>query len=143
MKKISAMLLLLLPLLAFADPQKGAVTAQKNSKCSVVKSDGEYPQYKVMRGKKALFLPQSDGIVAALISPSGKYVALSAGEADLIDVQPGKMEYGLAVVNCATGKVAGYRKGEATLITKWKGDLELRSDSGAIKFHEPGSGELP
>jgi hypothetical protein len=96
-----------------------------------------------MRGKKALFLPQSDGIVAALISPSGKYVALSAGETDLIDVQPGKMEYGVAVVNCATGKIAGYRRGQATLITKWKSDLELRSDSGAIKFHEPGSAELP
>jgi hypothetical protein len=143
MRLFSLAFTFLVSAIALADPQASGVITQKNSNCSVVSSAGEYPAYRVMRGKKELFAPRSDGIARALISPSGKYVALSAGETDLIDVKPGRMEYGVAVVNCKSGKVAGYLKGKPALILKWNGDFELVSDSGELRFGKNGSSNLP
>jgi hypothetical protein len=119
---------LLLTTSAFADPSKPEIIKANNSKCTVAITGGEYPKYIVMRDKKTTFAPTSDGVVKALISPSGKYVALSAGEISLIDIVDGKFEFGVAIVNCLTGNVKGYRKGQPTLITTWKKDdsgLEL------------------
>lgn len=118
------------PGLVSADPMKAKTISQKNSQCVVKREAGEYPQYRILKKGKAIFKPSSDGIVAALISPSGKYVALSAGEVDSIDIEPGKFEYGVVIVNCETGKKKGYRKGLPTLITKWDQDSNLHfSDS--------------
>jgi len=76
----------------------------------------------VFRKNKAIYSPKSDGVVTAIISPSGKYVALSGGEISLLDIQKDKFDYGVVVVNCKTGKIKGYRKGLPTLISKWEGD---------------------
>ncbi len=96
--------------------------SQANSKCEVKVSSGEYPSYTVLKNKKDLYSPKSDGVVAALISPSGKFLALSAGEISLLDVEKDKFDYGVVIVNCDTGKIKGYRKGQATLIKSWNGE---------------------
>jgi hypothetical protein len=118
--------ILLIPTLSLAEPESAKAITTKNSKCVVKRAAGEYPTYRVLKNGKAIFEPQSDGIVAALVSPSGKYVALSAGETDLIDLESGKFEYGVVVINCATGNKKGYRKGIPTLILKWNGDSSLQ-----------------
>lgn len=115
----------LAPNFASADPQKAKTVSQKNSKCSVKRESGEYPTYRVLKDGKAIFEPKSDGIVQALISPSGKYVALAAGEVSLIDLEAEKFEYGVVVVNCETGSMKGYRKGIPTHITRWEGNSGL------------------
>lgn len=116
---------LLLTIPAFADPQASRTISQPNSKCVVKSSAGEYPSYTVTKNNKPIYSPKSDGIIKALISPSGKYVALSAGEISLIDIEKDRFEYGVVIVNCETGKIKGYRKGQPTLMTKWKGETGL------------------
>jgi len=121
---------------AFADPQTARTLSQPNSKCVVKSTAGEYPTYTVYRNKKVLYSPKSDGIVTTIISPSGKYVALSAGEISLLDIEKGKFEYGVVIVNCESGKIKGYRKGQPTLISKWEGEQVLGlSDSKSISVN--------
>lgn len=115
----------LIPGIGSTEPQKAKTISQENSKCTVKREAGEYPTYRVLKHGKTLYQPKSDGIVEALISPSGKYVALSAGEVSLIDLEPEKFEYGVVVINCETGKKKGYRKGVPTQIIKWEGDSGL------------------
>ena len=132
------MLLFLIPTTLQADPSAAKIGSQQNSKCTVKSSQGEYPTYKVLKEGKEIYVPKSDGIVKAIISPSGKYVALSAGEVSLLDVESGKFEFGVVVVNCENGNRRGYLKGKPTLISKWNGDkgieifdfLNLSGNSG-------------
>jgi hypothetical protein len=107
---------------AFADPHPAQTISQPNSKCEVKSTGGEYPTFTVFKDKKTIYSPGSDGIVKAIISPSGKYLALSAGEIRLLDIEKDHFDYGVVIVNCETGKIKGYRKGKPTLIIAWHGD---------------------
>lgn len=141
--------LFFIPGIVLAEATKAKTISQKKSQCVVKREGGEYPKYRVLKKRKVIYKPSSDGVVAALISPSGKYVALSAGEVDSLDIEPGKFEYGIVVVNCATGNKKGYRKGLPTLITKWEQDSSLHfSDSSSgqsevLKFGGPSGEALP
>lgn len=126
MKAAVLVYLCCLSVYGFAESRKPKSISAKNSKCVVKRRAGEYPTYRVFIDGKPVFEPKSDGIAAALISPSGKYLALSSGETELIDLEPGKFEYGVVVVNCETGNKKGYRRGVPTLITKWDGESGLQ-----------------
>ncbi len=107
---------------SYADPQQAMTIIQQNSKCKIIQTTGEYPAYVVQTQKRADFKPKSDGIVKAVISPSGKYAALSAGEISLIDIEPNKFEFGIVILNCETGKIKGYHKNIPTLIKSFSDD---------------------
>jgi hypothetical protein len=68
----------------------------KKSNCRIESSAGEYPKYKIFKGKKLIYEPTSDGIVNGVLSPDGKNAALGAGEIDLIE------EFGVMILNCST-----------------------------------------
>lgn len=116
------LLVLLIGSLALADSSKSDVFRQKNSKCRVEKSGGEYPTFKVFQGKHLLYAPASDGIVNALFSPDGRYVALGAGEID---------GFGVMIVNCGTGNRKGFWPGKATFLKKWE-KQKLIVDGGEV-----------
>ncbi len=118
--------------LSFADPKKARTISQANSKCTVKVSAGEYPQYVVYKDRTPIFSPNTDGIESALFSESGKYIALSAGEVNLIDIEKDNFEFGMVVVNCETGKYKGYRKGQVTHVTKWQGDQGVLTSDNII-----------
>lgn len=80
-------------------------------------TDTSYPMYSVVLDDRTIFAPQSDGIVQAMMSPSGRKVLLSAGEVSLIDVVPNEYVYGAVVVNCVTKKIEGYLPNTPTLVT--------------------------
>ena len=103
-------------ILASADPSRPITVKAKNSKCSIKSSGGEYPTFKVLRGKEIIYTPSSDGIVNALISLDGKYVALGAGETELIE------DFGVMVINCATGQRKGFLPNKATFLKQWTKD---------------------
>jgi len=127
---------LLIGAVAQADPSAPEVLKQKNSKCHVEKSGGEYPAYRIFNGRKELYAPSSDGIVNALFSPDGRYVALGAGEIDLIE------GFGVMIVNCESGSRKGYRAGKPTFLRKWKKQA-LVVNGGEIRFSGKGSEALP
>ncbi len=123
MKYINILIALhLVTRLALADPLPAKTISHPKSKCVVKATAGEYPIYTVYKENKAIFSPKSDGVGPVIISPSGKYIALSGGEISLIDIEKDKYEYGVVVVNCETGKIKGYRKNLPTFITKWEAD---------------------
>tara|TARA_B100001248_G_scaffold261547_2_gene253084 strand:+ start:1655 stop:2086 length:432 start_codon:yes stop_codon:yes gene_type:complete len=119
MKLLLACSLFFMSTAAFSDPSKPKVIKSENSKCHVKTTGGEYPLYSVYKGKRKIYSPQSDGIVTAIISPTGKYIALSGGEISLLDIKEGKFDYGVVIVNCETEKLKGYLKGKPTLIKSW------------------------
>jgi hypothetical protein len=119
------LMLVAMSIQAAAQTSAPKTLSQKNSPCVIRVHAGEYSSYTVMKGEKELFTPRSDGIVKALFSPSGKYVAFGAGESQLIDVESGKFDFGVVVVNCISGAIIGYRKGLPTNLTKWDHDKGL------------------
>jgi hypothetical protein len=122
---------------ASADPSLPQTISQENSKCRVEASGGEYPMYVVKKGDTVLFAPESDGVVNALISPSGRFVALSAGEISLLDIAPGRFEWGVVIVDCETGQVKGYRKTRPTVISQWSSDEKGLELSDHLDLGEP------
>jgi hypothetical protein len=142
MKNLLLVLFIAIPCVAFAEPSEGKVIAQKNSKCSIESTSGEYPLFRVKKGKEVIYAPKSDGIVNALISPSGKYVALAAGEVDLLQIESGKTVYGVVLVNCNSGKKAGFLKDKPASLKEWKKDSELALDSEILMFGK-GASSLP
>ena len=102
-----------------ADPSKPSVIRAPNSKCIVKSTGGEYPTYKVLKGKQTIYSPKSDGVSNVVFSHSGKYIALSGGEVSLLDISPGKFKFGIVIVNCETAKVRGYYENKPTLVKAW------------------------
>jgi hypothetical protein len=95
--------------MTLADPTPPETIKHPETKCVIEKSGGEYPSYVVKAGKKVVYSPKSDGITAALFSPSGKYIAFSGSEISGVDI--GDEYFSVVVLNCQSGDLRGFRKG--------------------------------
>jgi len=117
-----AFLLLLLPAAARAEAPAARTFSQANSLCRVEASAGEYPTCTVLRGTATLYFTDSP-FCGVAISSSGAYVAIASGpEGLLLAATPRRPLWGLVIVNCGTGAVAGYHPALGTRIKAWKGD---------------------
>ncbi len=97
---------------AQADPSKSRKINHAKSQCHVDVAGGEYPGFKVFKKgrKEPIFAPKSDGISDAKFSNSGTYIAFGSSEIDFVDV--GSEQFGVAVLNCDTGKSKGFLAGK-------------------------------
>lgn len=118
------------------------VMSQRNSKCIVKTTESETPVYAVLKGNKEIYAPVSDGVVKVLFSPNGRYIALSAGELNLLDIERGKYEFGVVIVNCETGSYKGYVRGRPVLIAKWNGDKSIQFTE-TLRFDAASGQSLP
>ena len=111
-----------------ADPTLPETIRHPEAKCIVEKSGGEYPFFIVKIGEKVLYSPKSDGIVNALFSPSGKYIAFSGSEIDLVDI--GEERFSVVVLSCGSGILKGFAKGfpsgEESAAMSWVDDKTLK-----------------
>jgi hypothetical protein len=111
-----------------ADPTSPETINHPEAKCVIEKSGGEYSSYVVKAGKKVVYSPKSDGIIAALFSPSGKYIAFSGSEISGADI--GEEYFSVVVVNCQSGDLKGFRKGfpsgEESLGMSWVNNTTLK-----------------
>jgi len=123
-------------LTVLADPSPAKTIKTENSKCVVKSTAGEYPMYSILIDEKVIFKPMSDGIVNAKISPSGKFVALSGGEISLIDLEKGKFDYGLVIINCKTKNIVGLRKGKPSWIKRWEKDEVIQIGDEKVNLKE-------
>jgi hypothetical protein len=116
------------PGILLADPTPPETIRHPRAKCIIEKSGGEYPSFIVKIGEKALYSPRSDGIVKALFSPSGKYIAFSGSEIDLVDI--GEEQFSVVVLNCDSGILKGFAKGfpsgEESTAMSWVDDETLK-----------------
>ena len=111
-----------------ADPTPPETIKHPKAKCIIQKSGGEYPSFIVKTGEKVLYSPKSDGIVKALFSPSGKYIAFSGSEIDLVDI--GEERFSVVVLCCGSGILKGFAKGfpsgEESAAMSWVDDKTLK-----------------
>jgi WD40 repeat protein len=116
------------PGILLADPGPPETIKHPESKCIIEKSGGEYPTYIVKTGEKVLYSPKSDGIIKALFSPSGKYLAFSGSEIDLVDID--EEHFSVVVLNCDSGIMNGFMKGfpsgEKSISMSWVDDNTLK-----------------
>jgi hypothetical protein len=116
------------PGILLADPTPPETIKHRNAKCIIEKSGGEYPFFVVKIGEKPLYSPKSDGIVKALFSPSGKYIAFSGSEIDLVDI--GEERFSVVVLGCDSGILKGFAKGfpsgEESTVMSWLDDRTLK-----------------
>jgi len=116
------------PGILLADPTPPETIKHRNAKCIIEKSGGEYPFFVVKIGEKVLYAPRSDGIVKALFSPSGKYIAFSGSEIDLVDI--GEEHFSVVVLSCDSGILKGFTKGfpsgEESTVMSWVDDRTLK-----------------
>ena len=114
--------------MTLADPTPPETIKHPNAECVIEESGGEYPSYVVKVGKKVVYSPKSDGILAALFSPSGKYIALSGSEISGVDI--GEEYFSVVVLNCQSGDLRGFRKGfpsgEESLGMSWVNSTTLK-----------------
>jgi hypothetical protein len=111
-----------------ADPTLPETIRHPKAKCIIERSGGEYPFFIVKIGEKVLYSPRSDGIVEALFSPSGKYVAFSGSETDGVDI--GEEHFSVVVLSCDSGILKGFMKGfpsgEESTRMSWVNDKTLK-----------------
>ncbi|MBS1985786.1 MAG: hypothetical protein JST16_16630 [Bdellovibrionales bacterium] len=98
--------------------------------------EASYNFFTVSIDGRKVFAPTSDGIQERyLYSPDYKYLAMAGSDIDLIDVKVGTSEFGIAIVNCVTGQVGGYAKGQVVTLKAWKSELYL-DFTGSIRAGE-------
>ena len=119
-----------------ADPSKAKVIETKNSDCRIESSAGEYPMFKIYKGKKVIYSPSSDGIVNGAISPDGKYAALAGGEIALIE------GFGVMIINCSSGRKVGFLSGKPTYIKKWENNKLILGEE-ELSFAGKNASQLP
>jgi hypothetical protein len=114
--------------MTLADPSPPETIRHPEAGCVVEKSGGEYPLYVVKAGEEVMYSPESDGIIAALFSPSGRYIAFSGSEIAWVDI--GDEYFSVVVLECQSGDLRGIRKGypsgEESLGLSWLNDTTLR-----------------
>lgn len=118
---------------AYADPSKAHVWKQQNSGCVVKATTGEYPMFTVLKKNKVIYKPKSDGIGEVLFSISGKYIALGSSEVDKVDI--GKNKYDIVIVNCESGKKAGYNIGVKELTAAWPAKWNVNDEALTVEYY--------
>ena len=119
------------PFSLLADPQPARSITHPESKCVVESTAGEYPFYKVKREGKILYAPESDGIIKAIFSPDGRYIAFSGSEISPVDIKPGVFDYSVVILECDTGALRGFTKGYPNPDLRWVGNQSLRFTDAA------------
>jgi hypothetical protein len=118
-----------------ADSTPPETIKHPKAKCIIEKSGGEYPSFVVKTGEKVLYSPKSDGIIKALFSPSGKYIAFSGSEIDGVDI--GEEYFSVVVLSCDSGIMKGFMKGfpsgEESIGMSWVNDKTLKYFDTASK----------
>lgn len=102
-----------------ADPAPRRDIKHPKSACMVTSTAGGYPLFKVTRGKKTVYSPSSDGIMAAVFSPEGTRIAFVGSEISGVDAPNGEV-YSLVVFECKTGKWQGYHVKSFSGTVSWK-----------------------
>ena len=114
--------------LAHADPSSPETIRHPKSKCIVQTSGGNYPSYIVKKEGDVIYSPKSDGIIKAVFSPNGKYIAFSGSEIDWVDI--GDKSYSVVVLNCESGILKGFMEGfpsgEESISLSWINDKTIR-----------------
>ena len=126
-------LVLLVPSKLLADPSPAKKITHPKSECIVEASAGEYPFYKVKRNGKIIYSPTSDGIIKAIFSPSGKQIAFSGSEISPVDIEKGKYEYAVVILECSTGKLSGFEEGFPNPDLTWVTEQKLRFTDAATE----------
>ncbi len=128
--------LITFPGLTLADPTPPETIKHSKSNCVIEKSGGEYPSYVVIKGNNVIYSPKSDGIVKALFSPNGEYIAFSGSEINWVDI--GEEYFSVVVLKCDSGILKGFTKGfpsgEEAIAMSWV-------DDDTIKYIDTASGE--
>jgi hypothetical protein len=125
------------PVSLLADPQPARSITHPESQCVVESTAGEYPFYKVKREGKIIYAPESDGIIKAIFSPNGRYIAFSGSEISPVDIKPGVYDYSVVILECDTGALRGFTEGFPNPDLSWVGNHSLRfTDSASGKVIE-------
>ena len=125
------------PVSLLADPRPAQSITHPESKCVVESSAGEYAFYEVKREGKIIYAPESDGIIKAIFSPNGSYIAFSGSEISYVDIKPGAYEYSVVILECDTGALRGFTQGFPYPDLSWVGNHGLRfTDSASDKVIE-------
>ena len=119
------------PVSLLADPQPARSISHPASKCVVESTAGEYPFYKAKRGGKILYAPESDGIIKAIFSPNGRYIAFPGSEISPVDIKPGVFDYSVVILECDTGALRGFTEGFPDPDLRWVGNHSLRFTDAA------------
>jgi len=126
-------LVLLAPNNLLADPSPAKKITHPKSECIVETSAGEYPLYKVKRNGKIIYSPASDGIIKAIFPPSGKQIAFSGSEISPVDIEKGKYEHAVVILECSTGKLIGFEEGFPYPDLTWVTEQKLRFTDAATE----------
>lgn len=126
-------LLSCLPAISAADPSPAKVISHPKSACVVKSTAGEYPLYSVERNGKVIYAPKSDGIIKAVFSPDGRYIAFSGSEVSGVDIKPGVYDFSVVILECNTGALKGFTKGFPNPDLRWDGNSTLRYTDAATE----------
>jgi hypothetical protein len=125
---IAIILIIVISSLSYADESLPETISHPESKCIVQTSGGEYPKYVVKKEGKVIFSPKSDGIIKAVFSLNGKYIAFSGSEIDWVDVED--KSYSVVVLHCESGVlkgfIDGFPSGEDSKTLSWINDKTIR-----------------
>ena len=125
------------PVSLLADPRPAQSITHPESKCVVESTAGEYVFYTVKREGKIIYAPRSDGIIKAIFSPNGRYIAFSGSEISPVDIKPGVYDYSVVILECDTGALRGFTEGFPLPDLSWVGNHGLRfTDSASGKVME-------
>ncbi len=117
---------------AGADPQEARNITHPSSECRVRSTAGEYPRYTVIKNGKVIYAPGSDGIIQAVFSPSGRYIALVGSEIDWVDIRPGE-GHSVVILDCTSERLTGYTNGYPQGDFQWITDKEFQYTDTATK----------
>ena len=81
--------------------------------------------YSVIKNDKTIYAPGSDGIIQAVFSPSGKYIAFVGSEIGWVDIRPGEV-YSVVILDCDSEKLIGYTNGYPKGDFKWITDKQFQ-----------------
>ena len=124
---------IIVPVIAFpgiilADPTPPEIIKHPKSRCLIEKSGGEYPSYVVKSGNNVVYSPKSDGIINALFSPTGEYIAFSGSEINGVDI--GEEYFSVVILKCDSGIIKGFMKGfpsgDESIGMSWVNDETLK-----------------
>ena len=129
--KSIVLFLIYTPVSLLADPQPARTITHPESKCVVESTAGEYPFYNAKREGKIIYAPESDGIIKAVFSPNGRYIAFSGSEISYVDIRPGVFDYSVVILECDTGALRGFTKGFPNPDLRWVGNHGLQFTDAA------------
>ncbi len=88
--------------------------------------------YIAIKSGEKIYAPSSDGIIQAVFSPSGKYIAFVGSEIDWVDIRPGE-SHSIVILNCGSEKLTGYTNGYPMGDFKWITDKQFQYTDSATE----------